>query len=176
MPLTASVQIDGSQLSEQFLAGLCALTRLNVDTCMSAFAGAALHWENVLHEQTPEQFVRRQADLMPRLAVQFAEYTRHWMTIASETMGPRYGPRNHDDNHESRAGTVPDSKSTYATGADAMMRGSLPLLVQTDGESVAGPQIREMTRVILARAAKVAPEPDTAERRSLPPARRSSPR
>ncbi|WP_233801466.1 phasin family protein [Paraburkholderia sp. HP33-1] len=161
-----------SQLSDQFLAGLCALTQLNVDTCTSAFTGAALHGESVLHAQTPEQFVRRQAEMMPWLALHFAGYTRGWMDIASEAIGPRRAARNLDDGHEPRAGDMPAGMSACATGVDAMLREAVRPQVQADGEAVAEPHARDMARAVIAHAAKAAA--DTAKRGSTPPTPRSS--
>ncbi|MGF6296902.1 MULTISPECIES: phasin family protein [Paraburkholderia] len=166
MLFAVSVPTTVSQLPDQFVAGLCALIRLNVDTCSSAATSAALHWESVLRAQTPEQFVRRQADVMPWLALQFAGYTRGWMDIASEMTRPRHSGRNHDDAHEPQADTTPARMSTCTTG--------VPLEVQPDDESVAEPHVRAMVRDILARVAK--PTPDTPKRRSPPRARRSSTR
>jgi phasin family protein len=71
-------------VSCQLFAGLRELARLNMDTCRFVFSGAALRWESVLLAQTPEQFVRHQAEAMPWLAMQVAGYTRGWMDIASE--------------------------------------------------------------------------------------------
>jgi hypothetical protein len=68
----------------QLSGPLHALTRLNVDTFRSVFSGAALHWENVWLAQTPEQFITRQADALPWLAMQLSGYARGWMDIASE--------------------------------------------------------------------------------------------
>jgi hypothetical protein len=141
-----------SQLSEQLVTGVCALTRLNVDACASAVTGAALHWESVFSAQTPEQFVRRQADVMPWLALQFAAYTRGWMDIASETARPRHSACTHGGTHEPQPGTMPAGVSACAAGGDAMMREAVPL--QANDESVAEPHAREMVRAILARVAK----------------------
>jgi hypothetical protein len=167
MPFVLSVPTDVSPLPDQLLAGLCALIWLNVDTCSSAVTGAALHWESLLRAQTPEQLVRRQADVMPWLALQFADYTRGWMGIASETIRPRHAGGNHDDQHEFRDDTMSAGLPACATGVD-----TTPLEVQPDGQPVADADVGEMVRAILERVAK--PTPDTAERQSPPPARRSS--
>ncbi|EEA01489.1 hypothetical protein BH160DRAFT_3166 [Burkholderia sp. H160] len=174
MPFTLSVPIIVSQLSDQFLAGLCALTRLNVDICNSAFTDAAVHGQSVLLAQTPEQFVRRQAEMMPWLALQFAGYTRGWMDIVSEAEGPRRSARNLDDGHEPPSGNMPAGMSACATGVDAMMREAVSPQLQADDEAVAGTDARDMTRAIIRRAAKAAA--DTAKRGSTPPAPRSSSR
>ncbi|KXU84379.1 hypothetical protein CI15_23200 [Paraburkholderia monticola] len=176
MPMTLSVPISVTQLPGQFVAGVCALTRLNADTCRSAFAGAAQQWENVLLAQTPEQFVRRQADVMSWLALQFAGYTRGWMDIVSETIGLGHAARDHDDGHEPEAGATPAGTSADATAVDAMTRGAVPEPEQAEGESAAGRHTDawELTRAILSRAAK--PDSDTAKRQNPPRTRRSSTR
>jgi hypothetical protein len=110
-----------SLLTGQLFAGLCQLTRLNLDTCRSAYAGAVLHWESVFLAQTPEQFVTRQADTLPWLAVQIAGYTRGWMDITSETAAIL--SRTACDHHEENARHVtamPEGMAKCARGADAM--------------------------------------------------------
>jgi hypothetical protein len=176
MPFTLSVPISVSQLPDQLIAGVCALTRLNADACRSAFAGAAQQWENVLLAQTPEQFVRRQADVMSWLALQFAGYTRGWMDIVSETTRLGHAARDHDDGHGPDAGTTPADMSADATAVDSMTRGAMPEPVQAQGESVAGchTDAWELTRAILSRAAKA--DSETAKRQNPPRARRSSTR
>ncbi|WP_233859013.1 phasin family protein [Paraburkholderia sp. HD33-4] len=174
MPFALSVSPNLSPLPDQFLAGFSALIRLNMDTCRSAVTGAALHWESVLLAQTPEQFIRRQADVMPWLAQQFAGYARGWMDIALEASRPRHAGSNHDDGHEHQESAMSAGLPACATGVDAMTSEAAPLEVQPDGESVAEAHAGEMARAILERVAK--PTPDTAERRSPPRARRSSTR
>ncbi|MGF6743715.1 hypothetical protein OKW47_007549 [Paraburkholderia atlantica] len=175
MPFLLSVSTDASQLPNQLVAGFCALMRLNVDTCRSAVTGAALHWESVLRAQTPEQLIRRQADVMPWLVLQFADYTRGWMDIASEAIRPCHPDTNHDDGRELHEGTVSAEQPACATGVDTTMSEDIvPPEEQRDGESVTEANVGEMVRAILERVAK--PTPDTPERRSPPRARRSSTR
>ncbi|SDR59311.1 Phasin protein [Paraburkholderia tuberum] len=174
MPFTLSVPTDVSQLPNLFLAGYCALIRLNVDTYRSAVTGAALHWESVLRAQTPEQFLRRQADVMPWLTLQFAGYTRGWMDIASETIRPCHAGGDHDDERELHEDTRPAGLPACATGVDAMMRAAVPPEVQPDRVSVAEAQVGEMVRAFLERVEKATP--DTAQRRGPPRTRRSSTR
>ncbi|MGF6266127.1 hypothetical protein OKW49_007120 [Paraburkholderia youngii] len=175
MPFALSVPTDVSQLPNQFVAGFCALMRLNVDTCRSAVTGAALHWESVWRAQTPEQFIRRQADVMPWLVLQFADYTRGWMDIASETITPCRAVGNHDDAHELHEGPISAEQPACATGVDPTLSEDIVSpQEQRDGESVAEADVGEMVRAILERVAKATP--DTPERRSPPRARRSSTR
>jgi hypothetical protein len=91
---------------------------------------------------------------MPWVGLQFVEYTRSWMNIAWETTGPRDATHNHEVPHEPEARAVPADVSACATDVDAMMPEAVPLQVQPDDESVAEAQVQEMTRAILARAAK----------------------
>ncbi|WP_410850885.1 phasin family protein [Paraburkholderia sp. EG304] len=175
MPFALSVSTDVSQLPNQFVAGFCALMRLNVDACRSAVTGAALHWESLLRAQTPEQLIRRQADVMPWLVLQFTGYTRGWMDIASETIAPCRAGSNHDDGHQLHEGTLSAEQPACAMSIDATLSEDLvPPQEQRDGESVAEADVEEMVRAILERVAK--PTPDTPERRSPPRARRSSTR
>lgn len=127
-------------LNGQLYASLCALSRLNRDTCRSVFYGAGLHWENALRAQTPEQLVSRQADTLPWLAMQFAGYTRGWMDIASEVTASfsqiatdRYGA------HTRRLNTTLDGMARCTRGVDAMLRALNPAAVEVDGIPVNRP-------------------------------------
>ncbi|MCX5539126.1 phasin family protein [Paraburkholderia sp. CNPSo 3076] len=72
-------------LTGHLFDGFCELSRLNLATCRSIFAGSQLHIEGMLSAQTPEQFVRSQLGILPWVALQAAGYTRACMDIASET-------------------------------------------------------------------------------------------
>jgi hypothetical protein len=110
-------------VSCQIFAGLCELARLNMDTCRFMFSGAALHWERVVEAQTPEQFVRHQADTLPWLATQLAGYTRGWMDLAAETTAKLIGTTNdHHDDHARNVNTTLDGMARCASGVDAMLR------------------------------------------------------
>ncbi|MEC5409968.1 phasin family protein [Paraburkholderia sp. MPAMCS5] len=102
MPFTLSVPISALQVTGQQIGALCALTRLNIDTCRSTVSGAMLHCETQMRVQTPEQFVRSQAEVVPWLARRFAGYTRAWMEIASEATSPHKVAHNHHKMHASR--------------------------------------------------------------------------
>jgi phasin family protein len=119
--------INLAVLNGQVFVSMCELTRLNMDTCKSVFASAGLHWENVLRAQTPEQFVTRQADTLPWLAMQIAGYTRGWMDIASQTAAnlSRCASDRHDG-HARQVGTTLDGMARCAQGVDAMMRALNP--------------------------------------------------
>ena len=153
---TPSVSVRVPQLSDRFVTGLCALTWLNVNAGWSAFTGAALHWESVLHAETPDRFVKRQVDVMPWLAARFAEYTRAWIEIALETAALRDANSNDDDGHPLQAGAIPTGVSAGATAVEATMDEAEPLPAQADDGARAERQVREMTRAVLARAAKAA--------------------
>ncbi|RZF29265.1 phasin family protein [Paraburkholderia sp. UYCP14C] len=174
MPFVLPVSPDVSPLPDQLLAGFSALIRLNMDTCRSAVTGAALRWESVLLAQTPEQFIRRQADVMPWLAQQFAGYARGCLDIALEATRPRDAASHHDDGHEHQEDAMSAGVPARAAGVDAMTAEAAPLEVQPEGESVAEAHAGEMARAILERVAK--PTPGTTERRNPPRARRSSTR
>ena len=177
MPLTLSTPTI-APVPDPLRTGLCALTRLNADTCWSAFICAAVHWESLLRAQTPEHFIRRQTDVVPWLALQFADYTRGWMDIVSETTRVAEAFHDRDDGPEAQAVSVPAGIAADATAGDAMPREVEPLQVQAQaqGESVAEPQADalELTRAILLRAAKA--DPATAKPQNPRPARRSSTR
>jgi hypothetical protein len=103
IPFATSCATNLSHLTGQFVAGLCELTRLNMDTCMSMFAGTALRCESLVLAQTPEQFITRQAATFPWFALQIADYTRGWMEIVSATAKPERTVRDHDNGHPARA-------------------------------------------------------------------------
>ncbi|MEX3948572.1 phasin family protein [Paraburkholderia sp. EG287A] len=72
-------------LTGHLFDGFCELSRLNLATCRSIFAGSQQHFEGMLSVQTPEQFVRNQVEMLPWVASQAAGYTRACMDIAAET-------------------------------------------------------------------------------------------
>lgn len=125
-------------LSGQLFAGLCQLTRLNMDTSRSAYSGAALHLESVLLAQTPEQFVTRQADALPWLAVQIAGYTRGWMDIASEAAAhlSQSACNRHDENARHLISML-EGMAKSAREVDATLGVINPVRAWADGAPVA---------------------------------------
>jgi hypothetical protein len=130
MPFATTHEICATNLAAvngQVFASLCELTRLHMDTCRAVFSGAGLHWENMMLARTPEQFVARQADTLPWLAMQIAGYTRGWMDIALESaanLGRRASDRH--DEHARHMGATLDGMARCAQGVDAMMRALNP--------------------------------------------------
>jgi hypothetical protein len=148
-----------SLLTGQLFAGLCQLTRLNLDMCRSAYSGAALHWECVMLAQTPEQFITRQADTLPWLAVQIAGYTRGWMDIASGT-ATKLSESNSDryDENAHHVTAMFEGMAECARGVNAMVRAISPPRAEADSAPVARSQVdsRDIARAVLARAADAA--------------------
>jgi len=111
-----------SLASIQLLASFSELLRLNLETCRSVYAGAGLHWENVLRAQTPEQLIKHQADTLPWLALQVSGYAQGWMDIASQTTASLN--RSACDVHHGQAShvsTMLNGVTKCARGVDAMM-------------------------------------------------------
>ena len=111
-----------SLASVQLLASFGELKRLNLETCRLVYAGAGLHWENVLRAQTPEQLLRHQADALPWLALQISGYTQGWMDIASETAASLN--RSACDVHHGQTrhvSTMLNGVTKCARGVDTMM-------------------------------------------------------
>jgi hypothetical protein len=127
MPFATTHEACAASLA-LFSGPLYALTRLNADTCRSVFSGAALHWENVCRAQTPEQFITRQAESLPWLAMQFSGYARGWMDIASAAAASlsRSGSGHHD-RHALHLTTTLDGMTRCAQGVDAMLRALNPV-------------------------------------------------
>lgn len=125
-------------LSGQLFASLCDFARLNLDTCRSVCSSGGLHWESVMLSQTPEQFVCRQADTLPWLAIQIAGYARGWMDIASATTANLSRAAGDWHGEQTRhQGTTLDGMARCARGIDAMIRALNPASDDVDGVQVA---------------------------------------
>lgn len=172
---------DWSTVTGQSLARLVELAQLNLDTSRTTFAGAALHWEAVCQAQTPEQFVTRQAEMLPWLAVQIAGYTRAWIDVASKaTSGWRGFISDHSSGPAQPVRAAFSGMADCAKGVDAMMRTVNPLhiLAGVDDATANADQFttqgKGIARAAIGQAADVAP--GRATRRRTPLARRQSSR
>lgn len=172
---------DVSTLAGHTVARLVELAHLNLDISRSTFAGAALHWEAVWQAQTPEQFVTRQAEMLPWLAVQIAGYTRAWMDVASKA-NTGWGNliRDHSGGPAQPVRAAFSGMAVCAKGIDAMMRTVNPLhiLAGVDDATANGDQFatqgKGIARAAIGQAADLAP--GRATRRRTPSARRQSSR
>ena len=159
-------------VSARVFASLSELARLNMDTCRCVFSGAVLHWESALQAQTPEQFVRQQADAWPWLAMQIAGYTRGWLDIALEATASlgRIASDRHDE-HAQHLGTALDGMARCARGVDAMLKVLKAAPGDVDGAPAAQPQA-----FAGADADRTSTLPAASKRRSPSPERRQSSR
>lgn len=167
-------------LSSPLFFSLCELTRLSLDTYGAACSGAGSYWGNVLLARTPEQFVRRQADTWPWIALQIAGYTRGWMNIAAETAANlSKSACERQDQHARHLTTTLDGLTRYVRGLDAML-GAMnpvdPVSTQAHGVALTPPtgDSQDIARAVPLRAADAPPA--AAKRRSSSPRRHQSSR
>lgn len=150
------------------LAGLCALTRLNLDTCVSLASGVVRRWESVLHAQTPEQFVTRQIGMLPWFVREAAGYADEWMKIARETTTAIYSS---DDQPAAVTSSV-DVVNLQTAGANEVV--ATPQAKDYASADGRHKSAREIARAVIERAAHVAADEGTQPK--APPVRRRSPR